>query len=65
MTGAEIKIVKVPLLDTGIGREAGFKDDAELIAADRAQRRALTPEARRLLEKIDAKTTQAFLFGED
>jgi hypothetical protein len=34
----EIKVVHVPMLDTGLGREAGYANDAELVEAANKQR---------------------------
>jgi hypothetical protein len=51
----EFEVHKVPVRDTGLGREAGYRDDAELVAAAKARRKelegTLTPEA---LAKLDA-----------
>jgi hypothetical protein len=43
MGPVELKVVKIPVFDTGIGREAGYESDAELIAAGEAQRRGCLP----------------------
>lgn len=47
----ELHIVKVPMLDTGIGRFMGYADDAEFVAAAEAEREAalrlLTPRGAR------------------
>lgn len=62
---SEFEIHKVEMLDTGIGREAGFKDDAELIAKAKAEREAMSPEVRRLVEEMDETIERAFLFGDN
>lgn len=59
-----IRIYKVPVLDTGIGREAGFESDKELIAAAQAERDALPPEVRQLADAVDEEIDRAFLFGD-
>jgi hypothetical protein len=61
----EYKVVQVPMLDTGIGQEAGFANDAELIAHAEAERAKLDPAVRELLDKADAEMTRRFLFGGD
>jgi hypothetical protein len=48
----ETRIVKVPMLDTGLGREAGYRDDAELIAAYNEMRESLSPEGRGVLDVV-------------
>lgn len=60
----------VPMLDTGIGREAGYRDDAEMITAMNAKRQEmrdlltlLTPEAFARLEAAEAEVERRFLFG--
>lgn len=69
----KIETVSVPMFDTGIGREAGFKDDAELLEAAKREREefldTFTPEGRekmrKLLEDAEADAERRFLFGED
>jgi hypothetical protein len=65
----EIRIVKVPVLDTGIGRARGYANDQELIAATEAERERvlgmLTPEARKRIEDAEAEAERRFLFGPD
>lgn len=62
-----MRIVKVPFYDTGLGREAGYRDDAELIEAWKAERAELetllAPEALAKLDAADAAMTRRFLFG--
>jgi hypothetical protein len=44
----ELRVERVPMLDTGLGREAGYANDKELIAAAAQQRAemAFTAHAR-------------------
>jgi hypothetical protein len=60
----DFKIVKVPMLDTGIGREAGYEDDAALIEAARKEREAMPPAIREAMERIEADLTRRFLIGD-
>ncbi len=59
MTEPTLKTVTVPMLDTGLGIEAGYANDAELIAAAQAQRaeleKLLTPEALARLDAAEAE----------
>ena len=63
----EIHVVKVPMMDTGIGREAGFRDDAHLIEVATAEREAalslLTPEARARIEAAESEMQRRFIVG--
>lgn len=59
-----IQVISVPLGDTGLGRAAGFKDDAELIAKAKAERKALPPEIRKMADEMDAEFERRVLFGE-
>lgn len=63
MGDVEFRIVTVPMLDTGLGREAGYEDDAALVAAAQAERAALAPDVREIIEKVDAELDRAFLYG--
>lgn len=62
-----IRVHKVPMLDTGLGREAGYANDAEMITAAEAQRaeieKLLIPDALARLDAAEETATQAFLFG--
>lgn len=53
------------MLDTGLGREAGYRDDAELIEAASAQRaeleEMLMPEALAKLDAAEADLERRFL----
>jgi hypothetical protein len=60
---SEMKIVKVPMLDTGIGREAGYANDRELIDAYEAQRAALSNAERQMLDEWARRETLAFVNG--
>jgi hypothetical protein len=52
----ELRVRRVPFHDTGLGREAGYADDQELIAAADKQREEirglLSPEAWARIEAI-------------
>lgn len=67
MTFDEIEVTRVPCLDTGLGQEAGYANDAELIKAGKAQRAALeailTPEALARLDALEAEAERRFLGG--
>lgn len=62
-----ITVHKVPMLDTGLGQEAGYANDAEMIAAYQAQRveleQLLTPEALARLDEAEDAATRRLLFG--
>lgn len=60
----DLKIVKVPMLDTGIGQEAGYKDDAEFMEAMRKKREALSPEVRRCVGEFERALLHRALFGD-
>jgi hypothetical protein len=61
----EMRVVSVPVLDTGLGREAGYASDAEMAAADEAARAEiealLSPEALRLLKDAEDAFTRSVL----
>jgi hypothetical protein len=59
-----IIVHKVKALDTGIGREAGYANDEELLKAAQAEREAMHPAIRALLDEADARVIRAVLFGE-
>lgn len=52
-----------PMLDTGIGIEAGYESDAAMMEAHRREREALDSEVRAALDEVDAEMTRRFLFG--
>lgn len=62
-----LEVHRVPFLDTGLGREAGYANDAELIEAAKAQRAELeamlTPDALARFDAMEAEATRRFLFG--
>ena len=64
MRRMEFEVHKVPMHDTGLGREAGFKDDKELVEAAKAEREKLDPKVREILERAEAEAERKFLFGE-
>lgn len=53
----------VPMLDTGIGREAGYANDKEFIEAVEAERALLPDAVRQMLEEFERRETEALLFG--
>lgn len=60
----EVKVISVPLADTGLGIEAGYANDAELMEAAIAERAAQPPEIRALMDQVDAEFERRVLFGE-
>jgi hypothetical protein len=60
----QITVRSVPMFDTGIGREAGYANDAELIAAAAAEREALPPALRDLMDRLDAELTRRVVEGD-
>lgn len=68
MAAPDFQVHRVPILDTGIGQEMGYANDAEFIAAAEAKREKalsmLTPEARKRFEDADAEIERQFLFGD-
>lgn len=69
MTDEDFKLTvhKVPMLDTGIGREMGFESDADFLAHAHVEREKalalLTPAERARFEVAEAEAERAFLFG--
>lgn len=59
-----IEVRKAPFLDTGIGREAGYANDEEFIAAVEAECARLSPDLRRALEVFEAEVERRFLLGD-
>lgn len=51
----------VPVLDTGLGIEAGYASDAEFIRAAEAERAALDPEVRAGLDDLNAELQRRIL----
>ena len=60
----DVKVVKVPMYDTGLGKEAGYANDQALIEAARAERASLSLEVRVILDKVDLDVYEQFLFGD-
>jgi hypothetical protein len=66
MTDADspsLHIVKVPMHDTGLGQEAGYANDQELIEAHEQWMATLSPENRAIVEAIMQAETRAFVIG--
>lgn len=61
----KLNVVQMPLLDTGIGREAGFRDDAHLIEVAMTERAAMPEYLRDIYDEIDRKFEHATFFGSD
>lgn len=63
MTDPDVKITvhRVPMLDTGIGQEAGYANDQEFIEAVDAERAALDPEVREALEQAERDLARKLL----
>lgn len=61
----ELRVVRMPMLDTGIGREAGFRDDEHLREVAIAEREAMSPPARELADRIERDLEEAFINGTD
>lgn len=63
-----LEVHTFPMLDTGIGRELGYANDAEFMAAAQAERDrvlfVLTPEARARFEAAEREAERRFLFGD-
>jgi hypothetical protein len=60
---AEIEVVTFTMHDTGLGQEAGYRDDREMIAAAKAEREAMDPVARSIVEEVDRRIDDAFING--
>lgn len=60
----EITVRTFPMLDTGIGQEAGYESDKAFIEAMDKKRAAMPPAVRAAMDKIDAELERKFLFGE-
>lgn len=58
-----ITVYTAPMLDTGIGQEAGYANDDEFRAAMQAEREAMDPVERAAVEAIEADMERQFLFG--
>ena len=64
----EITTRTFPPLDTGIGREAGYASDVDLIEAAEAQRQAIramvAPDVWARVEAAEAEMQRRFFFGD-
>jgi hypothetical protein len=64
-----VEVVKIPMADTGIGRDMGYANDQEMVDALNAENEAimaqLTPEARQRVLDAEADLQRRFLFGDD
>lgn len=58
-----LTVHSVPVIDTGIGIEAGYESDVAMLAAAEAKRAALPPAVRTLLDQVDAEVERRILFG--
>jgi hypothetical protein len=58
-----LRVVKVPVHDTGIGREAGYENDAALIAAHEREMAQLDPAVRTILERMMTEEMLAVVCG--
>lgn len=54
-----------PMLDTGLGKEAGYRDDAEMIAADERWMAGLTEDARQRERDMRIWIGRRLLFGDE
>jgi hypothetical protein len=59
----QVKTVKVPVYDTGLGREAGYENDAALIDAWNKRRASLPEAQRRMEDEFMARMARAFVLG--
>lgn len=61
-TGDEVFTVHTfPVLDTGVGKSLGFKDDKEFMAHALAEREKLSPATQEAMEKIDREVERKIL----
>jgi hypothetical protein len=56
-------VKSIPVLDTGLGKELGYRDDAHLLKAAAEERAALPPAQRALAEAVERKLDEAILHG--
>ena len=67
MDDPKMRVVRVPMADTGLGREAGYANDAEMIEAAKQQRAELesllTPDELARLDATEEEVTRRFLSG--
>lgn len=60
---SELQVQRFPALDTGLGREAGYADDRELIEEYWRQVDALDDYTRALVIEADRRIVLAFVEG--
>jgi hypothetical protein len=58
-----LSVLKVPFLDTGIGREAGYANDEEFIQDCMKQRAKLDPRVRDILDDVSKRLDEEFING--
>lgn len=63
MDEPELNVVRVPMLDTGIGRMGGYANDIELIDAFERERAALSAWQRQMLDELMHREVVAFVNG--
>lgn len=61
---AELRVHKVQVLDTGIGRSLGYFSDVHFLACAENERRDMPLLHRRVAEEIDRKMDEALLYGD-
>lgn len=59
----ELNVVSFPMLDTGLGREAGYEDDFAMIEAHEKMRAELPLAIREILDDLDREMDGVFLHG--
>jgi hypothetical protein len=59
-----MKVHSFPVLDTGIGIEAGYASDRDLLEAAAKERAEKSPADRAILDECDRLIDRAFLFGD-
>jgi hypothetical protein len=57
----EFTVHSFPVLDSGIGIEAGYASDAEMLEAAEAERALMSPAMRELADKMDAEAERWIL----
>jgi len=60
-----LRVNRYVMADTGLGKEAGYENDAAMRDAVRAERAAMDPEVRAAIEEIERRFLRAALFGDD
>lgn len=59
------RVVQVQAHDTGIGRAAGYEDDAALLAAGDELWESMPPEMRRIISAIEDLVERRMMLGDD